>query len=190
MWLPRIAPVRVLLLSSFFVFVLLICQIALVSGTPWLGLDIDHFSNENGLLVVNVYPSSPLQGKVQQGDVLITISDGLETVIFKENGIPIDPGQFKKLGDSELFLQHQRNIFSMLFSEEITLVTLGGKEVSTAATTIRTFSDTPWRFWVTFFMGALAMLIAICAWSIKRGDVVLRVFGAISSSDSPFNISG
>ena len=177
MWLPRIAPVRVLLLSSFFVLVWLICQIALVSGTPWLGLDIDHFSNENGLLVVNVYPSSPLQGKVQQGDVLTTISDGFETIAFKEKGVPVDPGQFENMGDSELFLQHQSKIFSMLFAKEITLVTLDGKRISTKATTVRTLPDSPWRFWATFFMGGLAMLIAICAWSIKRGDVVLRVFG-------------
>ena len=177
MWLPRIAPVRVLLLSSFFVLVWLICQIALVSGTPWLGLDIDHFSNEHGLLVVNVYPSSPLQGKVQQGDVLTTISDGFETVVFKEKGVPVDPGQFKNMGDSELFLQHQSKIFSMLFAKEITLVTLDGKRVSTSATIVRTFADSPWRFWATFFMGGLAMLITVCAWSIKRGDVVLRVFG-------------
>ncbi len=176
MWLPRIAPVRVLLLSSFFVFMLLICQIALVSGTPWLGLDIDHFSNENGLLVVNVYPSSPLQGKVQQGDVLTAISDGVETVIFKEKGVPVDPGQFKNREGSELFLQHQSNIFSMLFARKITLITLKGKRVSTSATTVRTFADSPWRFWATFFMGGLAMLVAVCAWSIKRGDAVLRVF--------------
>lgn len=177
MWLPKIAPLKLLLLSSILILAYWICQIALVSNTPWLGLDIDRFSDDNGLKIVNIHPSSPLLGKIEKGSVLTSISNGSQSENFKGEGILFDPALLRSTGDNELFLQQQQRIFDILTSPEIVLTTYDGKSITTATTTTRTFADTPARYWITFAMGSLAILMAVGAWSIKRSDIVIRAFG-------------
>ncbi|PIV30551.1 MAG: hypothetical protein COS35_06105, partial [Zetaproteobacteria bacterium CG02_land_8_20_14_3_00_50_9] len=172
-WLPNLAPVTTLLIGVVFALSIVFAAIIYEKSMPSLGIEL---TGNAGFVVVEQVADGPLQGKMNVGDVILTIGveDGAALSLTPDMLIE-EPNSLLGYAALNDFLHRQQQVSDMMRNNAVQLTTGDSQQLTVQPLQDRPLVQIPSTFWLLVLFGFTVFVIGVAVWSFRRGQIHTRI---------------
>ncbi|MGM0594894.1 MAG: ATP-binding protein, partial [Pseudomonadota bacterium] len=184
LWLPVVAPQRILLWTLLLALLLVAADtLWVVRGmafSPSTGLALGPGSG--GLVVEQVYRDDP-PAALQPGALIVALErpDG-EQLSLEGYAPRYEPHSQGDYAGYNAYLDRADTVWRWLNGRGTQLVLDNGERVPAAAGEPRSLWSLPYDFWLNHLFGLVSLLIGVAVWSYRRAEVSSRLLAISGAS--------
>ena len=163
-----VAPVRSLFLLTLGMLAMVALAALIAQVLPSLGVSLEPADEGAGLLVTEVRPGSPADGRLASGDVVVALVTGDGSRVDLAGYRPhLEPHGLPTFAALRGYLKRQGEVLQAVSGEEVTLVTTRGK-IPLQPAASRSIESLSATFWMFHLFGGLALLVGGAVWLSRR----------------------